>query len=159
MRLPYNVTTLRRALKAALDEHLAGMLARLDEAFEDGVTTPSPGAIYPSERTALMQYPAVEIAVQSSSPQGDSVLQRYQHRLVFVVTVAGVDEDVMTTTVERYVLAIRLLLIDEVIRIPAAAGPVTPGTEDYSMLVRAAHGLSAPFVKGGSIEMYASTLG
>lgn len=157
--LMVHVTQVKRALKALLLAELPMKLQIADLAANDGIRTPVPFEIYTCDKQALDGFPAIELVATNSSPRVDSFAQVYEHRIAIGFTLAGDDEDTITTHVERYMWAIRHVCRDTLMRGPETpTGPIDTGAEQYTPLDRTAGRVEEPFVKGGFIEALIQTV-
>lgn len=129
----------------------------------DGLLLPAPAddAVFTSEKALLPRYPACEIVGDGSDPDAgeDGAVQDVQaftHRLALIWTAIGDDEEGLTATVERYVLATRRVLHGRHLETVAGVAALTTGREDYAPIGR--RQAAGPFEKSGVIEVFVATL-
>jgi hypothetical protein len=152
-----HITQGKRKLKALILERFENKAAQADADANDGVTTPFPAKIYTTEKMSVDDYPAIEMVPDESNPQGESLVEMYRHRIVVGFTLVGDDEETLTTQVERYMWVLRHLMRDTHV-IPDPIGPVDTGTEKYELMQQTPPGMEIPFVKGGVIEVFYTTI-
>ena len=153
-----HVTSAKRALKELLIVQLPGKLAAADSSEGDGVQTPVPAEIHTADMKQLGAYPAIEMWASRSRPTADSLSQVYQHTIVVSFTLTGDDEERLTLMVERYMWAIRHVCRDTVLAPPVGTGPIDSGSEEYTLVGSGRAGFDEPFVKGGFIELFVTTV-
>lgn len=160
------VTQGKRALKALLAARLPEVLAMADAADpirdEDqgddavAIATPPPEKIHRTDKAEISTYPTIELIASSASPQADSYAQQLRHRIVVGITLAGSIEQVLTDQVERYVWAVRRIARD-VAPDDVACGPIDSGSEEYTPVGQSRDSIQ-PFVKGGFLELFLTTI-
>ncbi len=155
-----HVTQVKVALKRWLLDTLPLKLVEADGAAADGVTTPPPYEIHTTEKADLGGLPSIEFVVLESTPQVNSYAQVYRHRMAVGYTVGGDDEERTTIVGERYMWALRRVARDTQLDPPQAPGgsPIDTGVEQYTPLAQRPGGVETPFVKGGYLEMFVTTV-
>jgi hypothetical protein len=141
-----------------LAERLPEKLAEADAEADDGVTTPAPAEIHRSDVVGAGAYPALELIATGSTPQVNSASRVMRHRVIAAVTVAGDTEETLAMWLERYLWAIREVVRDQLFTPQCDNAGVDTGEEGYSPLGRQTEETEGPFVKGGWIELFVTTV-
>lgn len=154
----FHVTQAKRKLKQLLLDRMALELQAADLMSADGVTTPPPYEIHTTDKGDLGGLPSLELIVESSSPTVDSFAQMYRHRVVIGVTVGGDTEETLSVQVERYLWVLRKIARDTHLVPVEGTAPIDTGGEQYTPLQRRPETVESPFVKGGFIEVFVTTV-
>lgn len=153
-----HITQAKRALRDLLIERLPLKLQLADGQCGDGIKTPVPAKVHTTDKADLEDYPALELIVTSSQSMRDSTAQVYKHNVVIGFTLVGDDEETLTAQDERYMWALRQVCRDTLFDPPIGTGPIDTGGEQYTPLAQRPQGLESPFVKGGYIEVFVTTV-
>lgn len=157
------VTQAKRALIALFQEELGGKLALYDAAHEDSVVTPVPVKYWEAQKIDIANgFPCVEVFPTAGSPQSESEAQIYRHRFIVGFRFGGFDEEELERQSEAMMWALRHVARDTQLEVEIEGrdgdlGPVDTGNEEYVMLPTPG-GTEVPFVKGGYIEMFVTTI-
>lgn len=153
-----HVTQAKRKLKELLIAALPAKLQLADAARADGLQTPIPYRVHTTDKWGLEGYPALELIVSDSSPQGNTLAQVYRHRIVIGITVGGDEEEKITAWIETYMWAIRQVARDTHLTPIEGTAPLDTGGEQYSPLQKPEETVPEPFVKGAFIEVFVTTV-
>jgi hypothetical protein len=153
-----HITQAKRKLRDWLWNTLPSTLAAADMAAADGIVTPVPYEIHTTDKADLGGLPSLELIVTDSTPQVDSFVRIYRHRVVIGVTVGGDDEETISAQVERYLWCIRAIVRDLHLTPIEGTGPVDTGGEQYTPLQQRPETVEMPFVKGAFIEVFVTTV-
>lgn len=154
----HHVTQVKAAIAALLAERLPEQLLAADGVADDGIETPPPAFVHRSEKRDLEGYPAIELISTHSTPQRNTVAQIVSHRIAVGFTLAGDDEQTLTTWGERYMWALRQVLRGALLPGALGAEPIETGGEQYSPMVQSPKRMESPFVWGGFLEVFVTTV-
>jgi hypothetical protein len=153
-----HITQAKRKLKQRLLDELPGRLAAADGAAGDGVQTPVPYEIFTTDKADLGGLPSLELIVTDSTPTVDSFVRIYRHRVVIGVSIGGDTEETISTQLERYLWCLRAIIRDLHVTPIEGTGPVDTGGEQYTPLQQRPETVENPFVKGGFLEVFVTTV-
>lgn len=158
------VTQVKRALIVLFQARLREKLDRYDAAHDDGVITASPAVYYDCEKKIVESYPSVEVFPTAAAPSGgESYVHIYRNRFVIGFRYAGDDEVALQRQAEALMWALRHVARDTHLETTdedgdaQSLGAVDTGNEEFTMLPTPP-GFEVPFVKGGYIEMFVTTV-
>lgn len=154
----FHVTQAKRKLKALLLDRLPGELQAADLLANDGVVTPPPFEIHTTDKADFGGMPSLELIVTDSEPTADTFAQIYRHRVVVGITVGGDVEEDLSTRLERYIWVLRKIARDTHLTPVEGTASLNTGGEQYTPLQRRPETVETPFVKGGFIEVFVTTV-
>jgi hypothetical protein len=154
----YHITAAKRKLAVRLGEELPARLVAADLLADDGVVTEPPYEIHTTDKADLGGLPSLELIVTDSTPQVDSFVQMYRHRVVIGVSCGGDTEEIVTTQVERYIWCMRAIVRDLHLVPIEGTGPVDTGGEQYTPLQQRPETVERPFVRGAFLEVFVTTV-
>lgn len=154
----FHVTQAKVKLRERLRDTLPLKLTVADAAAGDGITTPPPYEIFTTDKVDLGGYPSLELIVTDSTPVANSFAQIYRHRVVIGVSVGGETEEETSVRLERYLWCIRQLMRDTAVTPFEGTGPIDTGGEQYTPLQQRPETVEYPFLKGGFIEVFVTTV-
>lgn len=152
------ITQAKRDLKTRFVAELPALLQAGDLLSADGVTTPPPREVHTTDVAQLNDYPGMELMPQGTDPQAESYAVMNRHLILVGVTLVGDDEETLATQVERYMWAIQKIARDSLLQSPDQGGPIETGRIRYTPVGQPPAGIEAPFVKGGAIEVFVTTI-